>query len=241
MKKRTYFLVVTLLSLLSSWSVSKAPVFVTEHIAYSVHDSIALVLCNAEQMERCGLGGSMYNEFTYSYLAVLIFAGMFVYSNSYAYPEGFRMMSILRFGSEKQYWIQTMRRNLKNALFAATVYVVVILALCAVTQYNSGFGAVCFVPYSQFTIVYILFWFKLLTMLSLISVFAEVFAQRIVRVGVIGGIIIALVLLLFIDVMQKKSAFLAIGSWQMQGVAVIGFLAVQILLLLYGKMRPFKL
>lgn len=128
-----------------------------------------------------------------------------------------------------------MRWNLKNALFAATMYVAVIFAFCAAAQYTRGFGLVLFVPYGQFTIVYILFWFKLLAMLSLISVFAEVFAQRVARAGVIGGIIIVLVLLLFIDVMQKKSALLAIGSWQMQGVAIIGFLVVQILLLITRK------
>ena len=150
-------------------------------------------------------------------------------------------MSILRFGSEKQYWKHAMRRSLKNVLFAATMYVAAVFVLCAAVQYGSGFGAVRFVSYRQFTAIYLLFWFKLLAMLSLVAVFGEVFAQRLARAGIIGSIIIGVVLLLSVDVLQEKSALLAIGNWQMQAAAIIGFLAVQAALLLYGRVRPLRL
>ncbi|MGM9624030.1 MAG: hypothetical protein ACI3X2_12010 [Butyricicoccus porcorum] len=239
MSKRIYTVIVVLIAALAAFSITGAPEL-RRVVSYSLHDSLALVLCNPEQMYACGFGDN-WNAFTGCYLAALICAGVFVYSNSYAYPEGFRMMSILRFGSEKQYWKHAMWRSLKNVLFAATIYVAAVFMLCAAVQYKSGFGAVRFVSYRQFTAVYWLFWFKLLAMLSLVAVFGEVFAQRLARAGIIGSIIIGVVLLLSVDVLQEKSALLVIGNWQMQAAAIIGFLVVQAALLLYGKVRPLRL
>lgn len=239
MSKRIYTVIVVCIAALAVYYTAGAPELMRA-ASYSLHDRLALVLCNPDQMYNCGFG-DIWNTFTNCYLAVLIFAGVFVYSNSYAYPEGFRTMSILRFGSEKQYWKHAMRHSAKNVLFAATVYVAAIFACCAAAQYRSGFGAVRFVPYQQFTAVYLLFWLKLMALLSLVAVFAEVFAQRLSHAGIIGAMIVGIVLLVSIDVLQMKSALVVIGNWQMQATAGIGFLAVQVVLLLYGSMRPLKI
>ncbi len=239
MSRRVYGIVAALIAALAVSNIAGVP-NLRSAASYSVHDSIALVLCNPEQMYACGFG-SQWNAFTGCQLAALICAGVFVYSNSYAYPDGFRVMSILRFGSEKKYWASAMRRNGKHVLFAVTVYVALLFAFCMVFQYRQGFGAVRFVPYDRLTAVYLLFWIKLLAFFSLIAVFAEVFAQRLSRAGIIGAIIVLTVLLFSCDILQEKTAFMVIAGWQMQTVAIAVFLLAQAALLVYGRMRPLEI
>lgn len=241
MSRWKYIAVSVLLSICSAWSVAGSPVLAGKDGGYSLHDAIALMWCNPKQMDACGLGGGSINEFFCCFLAVLICGGVFVYSNSYAYPVGFRTLSILRFGSERRYWAAAMRRNLSSALFAATGYVLAALACCALFQWKRGFGAVQFVPYGQYAVVYVLFWLKLLAVLSLVGVFAEVFAQRMARAGIIGAIVIAAVVALSVDIFQKRSAILAVGGWHMQAAALVGLLTVQAVLLIYGRLRPLRI
>ncbi len=239
MRKRSYVLLVALLTALSAFSVADAPEL-RRVGSYSLQDSLALLLCNPAQMYACGYGDP-WNGFTSSFLAVLLCAGIFVYSNSYAYPEGFRTLSILRFGSEARYWRQTLRRSGKYVLFAATVCTAAAGIFGAAAQARAGFGAVRFVTLRPFAAVYLLFWLKLAAALALVAVSAEVFAGRLSRAGMIGAIIVGTVLLLAVDVMQGKTALLALGSWQEQAAAIVGFLAVQLALLLYGRVRPLPL
>ena len=239
MSRRSYIFAALLFAVLSAAAVASSPELLRVG-AYSIHDSIALVFCNPKQMYACGFG-SEWNSFTYCLLGAIICGGVFVYSNSYAYPVGFRTLSILRFGSERRYWAAAMRRNLSSALFAATGYVLAALACCALFQWKRGFGAVQFVTYGQYTVVYVLFWLKLLAALSLIGVFAEVFAQRMARAGIIGAIVIAAVVALSVDIFQKRSAILAVGGWHVQAAALVGLLAVQAVLLIYGRLRLLRI
>ncbi|MBU5490467.1 hypothetical protein [Butyricicoccus intestinisimiae] len=238
MSKKMYALVVALISILSASQVAQSPVL--RQSAYSIHDAYALALSNPVQMYACGYG-SQWNSFSYCYLAMLILAGVFVYSNSYAYPEGFRTLSILRFGSERSYWIHTMRRNGKYVAFASTVPLLCVFAANAIYTVKHGLGAVKFVPYDCFPIVYILLWVKLLAFLTMLIVFAEVFSQTISRAGIIGILVVVTVILFSIDLLQQQSALLAIGSWQQQLIAILVFVVVQAALLIYGTRRPLKI
>lgn len=238
MSKKIYAILTAILIALPAHYVGNIPVF--RNVAYSLHDALALLGCNPTQMYNCGFGNS-WNTFTNYFLVILICAGVFVYSNSYAYPEGLRTMSILRFGSENQYWKYAMRRNLKNVLFASTAYIILEFAFCAAFQYSRGFGEIQHVPYDHFAITYVLFWIKLMAVLSLVSMVAEVFTGRLPRAGIIGMIIVGVVLLLSIDVMQNQTALLAIGNWQRQVQAIVVFVAIQIALFAYGKVRSLKI
>lgn len=239
MSKRIYVIVVALIAALAVFQVGDVP-NLRNAASYSVHDTIALVLCNPAQMYTCGFGDP-WNVFSGCYLAALLCIGTFVYSNSYAYPEGFRVMSILRFGSEQKYWASAMRRNWKNILFAVTVYTACVAVFCTVFQFRQGFGAVRFVPYDQFAAVYLLLWCKLLAAFSLLAVFAEAFAQRLPRAGIIGVMVVGIVLLFSVDILQQAGTFFVIGSWQMQAKAIIVFLAVQAALFVYGRLRSIRI
>lgn len=238
MSKKIYALVIALISILSASQVAQSPVL--RQSAYSVHDAYALALSNPAQMYSCGYG-SQWNSFSYCYLAMLILAGVFVYSNSYAYPEGFRTLSILRFGSERSYWIHTMRRNGKNAAFASAMPIVCVFVVNAIYTVKHGLGAVKFVPYDCFPIVYILLWVKLLAFFAMLIVFAEVFSQTISRAGMIGILVVVTAVLFSIDILQQKSAILTIGSWPQQLLAVLVFVVVQAVFLIYGTRRPLKI
>lgn len=232
MSKRIYTGIIGVLSVLILKNAGNILMFRT-HSSYSVHDSLALILCNTEQMYNCGFGNP-WNQYSYNFLAVLLISAIFVYSNSYAYPDGFRTLSIFRFGSQKAYWFHTMKRNAKNILFAATVYMGIVLVLCFLNQFQYGFGTVAFVPYQHYILTYVLFWLKLMMCLFLIIIFAEVFTGRFPHVGIIGGIIIFIALLLSIDLFQKR-VILVIGDWQTQIKVMIGMLFVSFVLLIYGK------
>lgn len=208
--------------------------------AYSVHDAYALALGNPVQMYACGYG-SQWNSFSYCYLAMLILTGVFVYSNCYAYPEGFRTLSILRFGSERSYWKHTMRRNGKYVAFASAVPLLCVFAANAVGTVKHGLGTVQVVPYDSFSAVYVLLWVKLFAFLGMLIVFAEVFSQTISRAGIIGILVVVTVILFSIDLLQQQSALLAIGSWQQQLIAILVFVVVQAALLIYGTRRPLKI
>ncbi len=238
MSKKIYALVMALISILSASQVAQSPML--RQSAYSVHDAHALVLSNPAQMYACGYG-SQWNSFSYCYLAMLILAGVFVYSNCYAYPEGFRTLSILRFGSERSYWKHTMRRNSKYVAFASAVPMICVFAANAVGTARQGLGAVKFVPYDRFPIVYILLWVKLFVFLGMLIVFAEVFSQTISRAGIIGVIVVVTVVLFSIDLLQQQSAMLAIGSWTQQLLAILVFVVVQAVFLIYGTRRPLKI
>lgn len=238
MSKKIYALVIALISILSASQVAQSPML--RQSAYSVHDAYALVLSNPVQMYACGYG-SQWNSFSYCYLAMLILAGVFVYSNCYAYPEGFRTLSILRFGSERSYWKHTMRRNGKYVAFASVVPLLCVFVANAIGTARHGLGAVKFVPYDSFPVVYILLWVKLFAFLGMLIVFAEVFSQTISRAGIIGGIVVVTVVLFSIDLLQQQSAMLVIGSWPQQLIAILVFVVVQAALLIYGTQRPLKI
>ncbi len=237
MSKKIYALVIVLISILSASQVAQSSML--RQSAYSVHDAYALVLSNPAQMYACGYG-SQWNSFSYCYLAMLILAGIFVYSNCYAYPEGFRTLSILRFGSERSYWKHTMRRNGKYVAFASVVPIICVFVANAIGTARHGLGTVKFVPYENFPVVYVLLWVKLFVFLGMLIVFAEVFSQTISRAGIIGILVVATVVLFSIDLLQQ-SAMLAIGSWPQQLMAILVFVVVQATLLIYGTRRPLKI